>query len=191
MSRLGWCLAACACNGGDPWDDVGPAQPGSLRVELGAIDGLAVEDAVVGLDAIDVDRCKARPSHTLLGGAWWVVPPMPVLLEGGPWCGLSVQFLGALEFAGPGASFVGELELPDLDLVVDRDLAVDGDAFVLRLGDDGWLTEADLEEGLITPAHPAHDRVVRRLVGAAAVYRDDDDGALTDDELARGPLTAD
>ncbi len=189
MSRLGWCLAACACNGGDPWDDVGPAQPGSLRVELGTTDGLEVDEAVVGLDAIDVDRCKARPSHTLLGGDWWVVPPMPVLLEGGPWCSLSVQFQGPLEVAGAG--WVGELELPDLELVVDRDLAVDGDAFVLRLGDDGWLSEADLEEGAIAPGDPAHDRVVGRLVGAAAVYRDDDDGALTDDELARGPLTAD
>lgn len=187
MRRVGGLVALAACHGGNPWDEVGPARPGQVRVELGAPAGLEVTEAAASLDRIDVDRCAARPSRTLLGGTWWVVPPMALSVEGGPWCALDLTWSGPLEVAGDG--FGAELELPALSLVVDGHLQVDGDAFVLRLGDAGWLRSDDLVDGFLGPGDARHDAVVEGLVRTAALFRDDDDGVLTSDELAEGALT--
>jgi hypothetical protein len=182
-----------ACNGG-PWDDVGPAVPASVRVELGDTPGLELVEGGLELERVDVDRCKARPSHTSLLGTWWVVPASPLLLEGGPWCALSFEPQGPLTLTGTDGNVVVDLtlSLPPVVLTLREQLDVDGDAFVLRLGDDGWLAADDLdlsEDGSITPSSPLHDPLVEALEAGAGLYRDDEDGELTDDELDRGPLT--
>jgi hypothetical protein len=195
LRRIWVLVPLAACDGGDPWEDVGPALPALLRVELGEPVGVTVSAADVGLAVIDVDRCDARPSSTMLGGPWWVVPAAALHLEGGPWCGLSFQFDGPLSLDGTDGLVDVDLtlELGDLELTLTDRLAVDGDVFVLRLGDAGWLDVSDLdrsEDVVIGPGSALHDTLVSSLRRSAGLYRDDDDdGVLTDDELAQGSLT--
>jgi hypothetical protein len=185
-------ILAAACAGGDPWAEVVPARPALLRFELGATPDLSIAAAEVALQAVDVDRCDARPSATVVNGAWWVVPAAALHLEGGPWCGLSFGFEGplALEASSGPETWPLALDLGPLDLPMVDKVAVDGDAFVLRLGADGWLSAADLAgAGGVVPGDRRHDALVAALRSGAGVWRDDDDGVLTAAELAKGPLT--
>jgi hypothetical protein len=178
----------------DPWAEVVPAKPGAVRLGLGDTPGVVFTDGGLGLEDIGVDRCDARPSRTSLYGTWWVEPQAPIFLEGGPWCALSVGIDGPLVLEGTrGRDQVQvTLELPAFDLVLANSIDVDGDAFVIQVGADGWLSADDFGPGdqVLNPASPAHDGLVTTLLTNVGLFRDDDDGVLTTTERSEGDLTS-
>lgn len=130
----------------------------------------------------------------------------PVVLPAGRWCRLGLD----LTPGDPGLWVLGtrvdgtaqfelllQVEWVELQARRSGGVLIDGQSFVLELGEPGWLS-ADLlglpdESGMITVDidHPLHDPLVDTITLRSAMFEDSDrDGLISESEREVGPVAA-
>ena len=188
-------LAACRQDGGTQGTVVG--NPGEASPQLARAVDATYEQARALIDFTDALACGVDISEEsdvsaeadLLDGA----PLVPI--PGGTWCaiGVSVDALYVSGVTAEGQWFEIFLAPGFIEMEALRPLVVDGDRYVLELGEPDWLAPA-LEEGNGSVIFIAGDSPMGALLSdsltlRSALFEDSDgDGVLSDEERALGPV---
>lgn len=175
-------LAACSSEGWRPGTGVG--NPGSARTTLSRVIGLDADAASVTVVGLTATRCDGTEVQTDVAEVVDLLAPDPLELGGGDLCAVALQLEPPLRFRGTrheGGSLSLDIPLERVVLTPTRALRVDGESYVLELGDGEW----------VEPDAPSEDleSIAALLRTRSSLFLDDDaDGEIDEEERSEGPV---
>lgn len=186
----------------------GVGNPGKGTQQLARGDELTLILAEVDTEAWLVEDCEGETERVEVDAVLDLLDPSPLVVPGGPWCGLALLWRppliveGAAEDGEPGkGTFRLELQIEGPQLALSPSFLLDEHEVILEAAHPGWISKEDLglEDGVelqIAAGHPLHDALRDRIDRGSALYVDADaDGRIDpserDQALASGPLHED
>lgn len=194
-----WLLLACT---GGPHEGTVVGNPGDAYAKLAPVsDTLQVDVMEVNATQLWLEGCdgavQQQPVDTEAGQP--VYAPMSV--PSGRWCRLGLELdpvAPGVLVAGldlEGAAFELHLGLSWLELDAPGGLWVDGQSYVLELGEPDWLSRELLQEVdesgvvVVQEGDPLHDLLVDSLSFRSALFEDGDgDGQISESERLAGAV---
>ena len=162
----------------------GVGNPGSTTPTLSRVTGVTPSVAEVQVNSLVAERCDGEVQQTEVGGMVNLLSADPIELAGGDLCRIELALTPPLTFraqADDGTDISLDIPLERVAVSPTGEFLVDGQSFILELGQGDWLT-------LPLPEDAAQQAAVA-LSGMSSLYEDDDgDGDLDDDEREDGPV---
>jgi hypothetical protein len=170
-------LLVMACT--DKSGNVGGPQPASLQLSVAP--GVSSYFSIADLEELHVEL------QDCAGGRAETDAPEEVdllvdelMLPGGEWCGLRMEFSGPLSMQGETdnfAIFELRMDLSELELQASTPLSLDGQLLILEIGEPGWVNPPTLgieasSTFLVDSTHPQHGVLRRQVQANSAVYED-------------------
>ena len=191
-------LLACRAPG-EPPSGTFVGNPGETTARLAACDdSIEIASAEAMIDFVEAVSCGGDITQEITEDVRLdLLSDNRIVLPPGQWCALGVYVETIALFGGFAdvSEFEITLEPGFIDMYADAEFAIDGDAFILELADEGWLSGEVMrgldwdEEGLIIDAEDSLALLLSdTIVARSALFLDDGDGALSDAERGVGAV---
>lgn len=159
---------------------VAVGNPGEMTARVSRDGDLETTEGWGYFAAVTVTDCDERVQDVATDIAFDLAGDPTLLLPPGDWCGLTAeggQLVLTAESSSRQVSL--EVELDDVEVGAEDGFTIASGGYVLQLGPDGWLSEAELElEEPVTVIDDEDERSdeVRRLLAEESVMVEDADG---------------
>lgn len=189
-------LGAVACQPRVPDEGTFVGNPSSARVRVAPGDGLTFTELELDVLQMDLSSCDGNSTETVQNVGLLELGD-PLDLPAGEWCFLTLTVADEIHIVAEANPAVGTgtvdltLDVPAVQLRSFSPVDFTAAAWVLELGNEGWITAAGVgladDAVVITPDDPDHEFLANAVSAGSKLFEDADrDGEVSAEERAVG-----